>query len=97
MRLNITPAALADIAEIDEYLTARSLTGAENVQISIDKALQLIVQCPNAGRQQRSRTIRKIGTTGYPYLIYDRVEAKLDEVVVMSVLHSSRRRKFEDA
>ncbi len=39
MKLRLTPAALEDIAEIDKYLTPRSLIGAQNVQVSIDKAL----------------------------------------------------------
>ena len=97
MRLLITPAALDDISRIDVYLEARSPPGAERVRLEIDETMQMLLDYPYLGRKQRRKGIRKIGTSKYAYLIYYRVDETNEEVVVMTVQHKSRRRRFKDA
>ena len=95
MTLQYTPRAIADLAEIGEYLKSRSPPGAKRVQAAILGTLQMVVRFPHVGRLQTLATVRKIGLRSYPYLIYYSVE--LDEIVVLSIQHGARMQDYEDA
>ena len=97
MKLRITLDALDDIRQIDLHLSARNPAAARRVQLEIDQTLQRLLRFPYLGRRQRRKGVRKIGTNKYAYLIYYRVDEANDEVVVMTVQHKARRRKFKDA
>lgn len=88
MRLRYTKPALAELADILEYIAARSPLGERNVQARIKQIVQLLVQFPRAGTLTDDPTIRCIATTPFPYLIFYEVAG--DEVIVHSIRHGAR-------
>lgn len=97
MRLRFTPQAVRELGEIADYIRERSPAAAGRVRAAILKSLQNLRTSPHMGRRQTVEGVRKIVTRRYPYLVYYRVDADAREVVVLSILHPSRRREYEDA
>lgn len=96
MRLRYTARAAADIEAIADYLVERSPDAAQRVRTAILRTLQTVVLFPESGRLQSVPDVRKLVTRRYAYLIYYRVDREADEIVVLTVQHSSRRRAFTD-
>lgn len=97
MRLLYTARAIADLTEIADYLVSRSPIGAQRVRAAILVTLQTLIDLPHAGRLQTADAVRKIAVRGDPYLVYYRIEEAAEEIVVLTVQHSARRRAFRDA
>ena len=96
MKLRFTPRALDDLAEIANYLKARSPSASAKVRASIYASLEQLLTFPDLGRRQRTEGVRKLVTRRYPYLVYYTVDAAYDEVFVLNVKHPARRREHED-
>ena len=52
---------------------------------------------PNLGRKQTSQDLHKLGVSRYPYNVYYTVDEVADEVVIITVRHTSRAPEFFDA
>jgi toxin ParE1/3/4 len=97
VRLLYAPRAIEDLTEIADYLVPRSPIGAERVRAAILVTLQTVIDLPHAGRLQTTDGVRKIVVRRYPYLVYYRIDEEAEEIVVLTVQHSARRRPFRDA
>ena len=97
MKLHLTELAANQIAAITDYLIVRSPLGARNVQLAMDATLAQLTNFPGLGRRQRTTGVRKIGVGRYPYNVYYCVDQQADEIVIISVRHTSRAPRFLDA
>jgi plasmid stabilization system protein ParE len=97
MRLRFAPRAALDLGEIGDYLRARSPSGAVRVQKAIFNSVQVLIQFPLAGRAQQFEGVRKMAVRNYPYLVYYRLDALAEEIVIIAIQHASRERPFHDA
>ncbi len=96
MKLRFTPRAAQDIAEIADYVRGRNPAAAVRVRDAILDSMQTLVQFPEAGRRQDIEGVRKLVARKYPYLVYYTVDAKAEEIVVLTIQHPAREREFAD-
>ena len=97
MKLHFTEQAANQIAAINAYLAVRSPLGARNVQRAMQASLAQLANFPGLGRKQRTKDLRKLGVGRYPYNLYYSVDEQADEIVIISVRHTSRAPHFFDA
>jgi len=88
MRLRYTLPALADLVSILAYAADRSPQGVERIHKRIRAITELLLRYPQAGAVTDDRTIRRMTTTPYPYLIF--YEATDAEIIIHAVRHGSR-------
>ena len=88
VKLRYTRPALADLAEILDYIAARSPTGAARVHSRIKAITELLLTHPRIGSPTDDPTIRRMTTPPYPYMIF--YEATDDEVIIHTVRHGAR-------
>jgi plasmid stabilization system protein ParE len=67
------------------------------VRAAILGALQTIGMFPEAGRAQTTASVRKLALAGFPYIIYFKVDAAKEVVLILAVQHAARRRRHTDA
>jgi plasmid stabilization system protein ParE len=96
MRLRFTPRAAENIANAADYLRKRNPAAAVRVRGAIYDSLRNLILFPRSGRVQTTAGVRKIVTRKYSYIVYYLVDETADEVVILSVKHSSREREHED-
>ncbi len=90
MKLRYSSRASRDLAEIGEYLTARSPGGALSVERRIRKTIKLISEFPGAGRGLDQRpAVRVLPIGRYPYLIF--YTLRDTEIVVLYIRHGARK------
>ena len=97
MKLRYTRQAARDLVEIADYLRRRNPAAAIAVRAAILRSLRDLVLFPALGRRQTVEGVRKLVTGKYRYLIYYTVDEGPEEVVVLTIRHSSRGRDFSDA
>ena len=88
MRLRYTLPALADLTATLDYIAAYSPQGARRVQARLQAIIDLLLQYPKIGRRTSDPTIRRIGATPYPYLIF--YEATESEIIIHAIRHGAR-------
>jgi toxin ParE1/3/4 len=96
MKAVYTAQALADLEAIADYLTPRTQQGARNVGAAIQSTIADLLVFPHAGRLQNAPGVRKIGTCGYPYLIYYAVDGEGGTITILTIQHGARQRAFDD-
>lgn len=96
MKLRYTLRAVADIDAIGSYLRERSPAGASRVRRALCTTIDLIVAHPNCGRLQTTPTVRKFPLRRYPYVIYYTADPARDEIVILTIRHTARRRQYRD-
>jgi plasmid stabilization system protein ParE len=96
MKLRFTRRALENISDIAAYVREQNPAAALRVQSDIYDTLQNLLIFPRAGRRQSARTVRKLVTPRYSYLIYYRVDETAEEIVVLNVKHPARERDYLD-
>ena len=89
MKVRYTRRALRQIADILDYIEARSPQGAANVKRRLQAVFDLLAIYPEAGRATSKRDIRRVVVSPYPYVIFYRSNAA--GVVVHGVRHTARR------
>ena len=89
MKVRYTRRALRQLAEILDYIDARSPQGADHVKQRLQAVIRLLADHPNSGRLTNKRDIRRAVVRPYPYVIFYR----LDEtgIVILGVRHAARR------
>ena len=70
MKLRYTRPALADLANILEYVVERSPQGAARVHARIEIVLDLILAYPQIGVPTDEPGLRRVNVRPYPYLIF---------------------------
>jgi toxin ParE1/3/4 len=97
VRLRFTPRAVFDLASIADYIRERNPAAAVRVRSSILKSLGNLTAFPRMGRKQSTPGVRKLVTRRYSYLVYYKVDLDAREVVVLSIRHPARKRKYKNA
>jgi toxin ParE1/3/4 len=97
MKLRFTLRAIQDLAEIADYIHARSPAGARRVRAAILASLQHLTLFPRIGRAQTMKGVHKLVTRKYPYFVYYTVDEAAEEVVILTIQHPAREREFENA
>jgi toxin ParE1/3/4 len=88
LNLRYTPKALAELADILDFVAERSSHGARNVRGRIQAIAALLAQYPHSGQLTNESGLRRIVTLPYPYLIF--YEVTSEEVVIIGVRHAAR-------
>ena len=89
MKVRYTRRALRQMADILDYIEARSPQGAANVNRRLQAVIELVADHPHAGRATDRGDIRRIVVSPYPYVIFYRSYAA--EIVIHGVRHAARR------
>ena len=90
MKLSFSATASRQIENIHAHRSRDNPGAAMKVVARIEEAAKFIAGNPDVGRRTITRAMRAFPVAPYPYVIYFR---KLrDEVRIVRVLHSSRRR-----
>ena len=97
MKLRFTPRAVQDLADLGDYIHARSPNAAQHVRAAILQSLQNLVLFPYMGRPQTVEGVRKLVIRKYPYLAYYTVDEPGEEIVILTIQHPSREHEHEDA
>ena len=97
MKLRFTRRAVQDLVGISDSLRPLNPAGAQRVRTAILDSIKILTQFPGAGRLQDVESVRKLMTRKYPYRVYYRVNASSDEVLIITIQHSSRDLEFVDA
>jgi toxin ParE1/3/4 len=88
VNLRYTRPALADLAEILDYIAARSPQGARRVQRRLQALIELLPAHPHIGAHTNDPTIRRLVTRPYPYLVF--YEATETEIIIHAIRHAAR-------
>jgi toxin ParE1/3/4 len=89
LRARYTLRALADLAQILDYISARSPQGGQKVKARIQDMINLALRHPHAGVRTRRKGYRCLVAHPYPYLIF--YEPRDEEIVIHAVRHAARR------
>ena len=92
MRVRFTRFALAEYDAILGYIRTRSASGAEKVQLRLDKVISDLEHFPFIGTPVGHAGVRMMVATPYPYLVYDIVKETEGEIIVVDVRHGARDR-----
>jgi plasmid stabilization system protein ParE len=77
------------MADILDYIEARSPKGAANVNRRLQAVIDLIADHPHAGRATDRGAIRRVVVSPYPYVIFYRPDAA--GIVIHGIRHAARR------
>src|SRR4051794_13616209 len=89
VKVRYTRRALRQIADILDYIEARSPQGADNVKRRLQAVIGLLAVHPEAGHATNKGAIRRVVVTPYPYVIFYRPDAA--GIVIHGVRHAARR------
>jgi plasmid stabilization system protein ParE len=84
-----TRRAVRQLAEILDYVDARSPQGAANIKRRLQAVIDLLADHPNSGRLTNKGGIRRVVARPYPYVIFYRPDAT--GIVIHGVRHAARR------
>lgn len=87
--VRLTPRAVGDLEDIRDYLSQRSMGGAEDVRQQIDAVLQRLKHLPMLGITTSEASIRVVQLVRYPYRIFYVV--RQDAIDVVHIRHTSRQ------
>ena len=88
MRVRYTRRAFRQLAEILDYIDARSPRGADHVKRRLQAVIDLLADHPNSGRLTSKRDIRCAVVRPYPYVIFYRPDET--GIVILGVRHVAR-------
>lgn len=97
MRLRFTPRAVLDLEAIADRIRESNPRASVRVRSSILNSLDHLTAFPRMGRKQSTPGVRKLVTRRYSYLVYYRVDIEAREIVVLSIRHHARKRKYKNA
>jgi plasmid stabilization system protein ParE len=97
MRLRFTPRAVFDLTAIADRIRESNPRAAVRVRSSILRSLDHLTAFPRMGRKQTTPGVRKLVTGRYSYFVYYKVDMDAREVVVLSIRHPARKRKYKNA
>ncbi|MGH9380430.1 MAG: type II toxin-antitoxin system RelE/ParE family toxin [Thermoanaerobaculia bacterium] len=91
MRVEWTERAEADALEIAEYIHVNAHAVARAIYNEIHRQVAMLADFPRMGRPGRVPGTRELVVSGTPYIAAYRVEAHDDAVLILRVLHGTRR------
>jgi plasmid stabilization system protein ParE len=96
MKLLFSRRAACDLVQIADYIRQENPAAAQQVRATILESLNILAEFPRLGRLQTASDVRKYVTRKYPYLVYYRIDAAREEIVVLTIQHPARERDFAD-
>jgi len=96
MRLRLTTRAIADLADIADYLHRHSPTAALNVRAAILDALQRLMDFPYSGRAQSVEGVRKLVVRKISLSRLLRRRSGCRRVIVLTIQHAAKERELDD-
>ena len=91
MRILWLDRAEADLDELFDYILDRDPRAARRVYDAIRGRVELLSDQPAMGRPGRVAGTRELVITGRPYIVAYTVDNQIDAVVILRVLHGTRR------
>lgn len=91
MRVEWTERAAADTREIAEYIHVDTPSAARAVHREIHRQIAMLADFPHMGRPGRIPGTRELVVSGTPYIAAYCVEDEANVVLVLRVLHGTRR------
>ena len=88
MKVRFTRRALRQMAEILDYIEARSPQGAETVKRRLQAVIGLLADHPDAGRVTNKGNLRRVVAIPYTYVIFYRSDTT--GIVIHGVRHAAR-------
>ncbi|QDY99131.1 type II toxin-antitoxin system RelE/ParE family toxin [Nitratireductor mangrovi] len=88
MKTSLSPAALADLAEILKLLATESPSAARGFRERFRNVRTLLANYPAVGRQTDDPSLRCVNPGRYPYLVFFEVVGT--QVVIMRIMHGAR-------
>jgi len=88
LTLRYTPSARSDVAEILDYLGNQSSQARRIIEAEFQNVFDLLSNYPIAGTATTQPRLRRRVVTGYPYVIFYRVQSSI--LVIVAVRHTSR-------
>lgn len=89
MRIKWVTKALANLAEIAEYIAQEDVELAKKIMAHIQERVKNLAQHPSQGRPGRIYGTRELVLNKYPFIIPYRV--KNEELQILAVFHTSRK------
>jgi toxin ParE1/3/4 len=90
MRVRVTHAARADLADIDAYIRRDSPEAAQRVTESLRARIELLGAFPNLGRPGKMPGTRELVISWLPYIVVYRLHA--GSVEILRIMHTSQQR-----
>ena len=89
MNISVTPAAIADLEAIRDYIAHFNQRAADQIIARIDTSIAFLAAFPEIGRRGRVAGTRELVVSRTPYIVPYRVAGDLIEI--LRVFHGSRR------
>jgi toxin ParE1/3/4 len=91
MRLRYTERAIADLEEIQSYISRHNPIAARAVGGRIKDAIELLADFPRLGRPSLIRGARVLLAAATPYAVYYSVNTRAGAVTILHVRHGRRK------
>jgi len=89
MKLRWTRAALEDLRQVAEYISARNPQAARRIMAAIRSATNGPLEFPEIGRPGRVTGTRELIVTGTPFIIPYRIKG--GHIDILRVYHAARK------
>ena len=90
MQIVWTARAIADLAEIKDYIEQDKPEAARRTAQRIISSVELLARHPHLGHPGREAGMRELGVPGMPYIICYTIH--IGRLAILAVLHTSRLR-----
>ncbi len=94
MRIRYSRRALDQLADILSYIEHDNALASRAVAARIVQVVSLLSLRPEIGRPTDKANVRVFRVGPYPFLIFYRVDASQDELVVLRIRHTARNQDW---
>ena len=91
MQIRWSPAAVADLEEIFNYISTDNPTAAQRVALTIYDRAGALGAHPYQGRRGRVEGTREFPLPPLPFLLVYRVQVSSDTIEIVNVIHGAQR------
>jgi plasmid stabilization system protein ParE len=96
MRVRWSKTALIELEQIFTYLSERNRTAARAVVARIEQISAGLENFPFTGIETDETGSRMLPVVRYPFMLYYAVDENFDEVVILHVRHTARKKPAAD-
>jgi plasmid stabilization system protein ParE len=93
MKVVYSSQALRDVDDILAYIHKRSPSGAHNVSLAIERAIEVCALSPRSGSRTDESDVYRRPLAKYRYTVFYRLLAA-DEIEIVRVVHGARIRNL---
>lgn len=91
MKVRYSPQSLLQLSEIHSYIAQHNPRAAKAVVARIEELCEKLGEFPGMGSITDHPGVRVLPVVRYPYLIFYRLIAEVDEVRILRIRHGQRR------